>query len=304
LDRRRKARVLLAGLAERPTLGAGEGITASERIEDLAADSARGEGAERSTVAVAVSPCRLDQPDDAPGHQVLAFDAAAPWIERSRSHRPRESEVRDDALVVRSKVHFPLPGGTLPVAVTSVNKRVTELSTIAESYFDRYRYPDWLRTHSRVVGVIAARLAEAHLAAGRGVDVATVTLGGYLHDIGKSPLLAGDERDHHVLGPLILAAEGRPELAELARRHPVYAPRDPATAPRTLAERIVYYADRRAGQRVMSLEARLDEQLARHPDLAHLRAADLAAARGVEREVFHGIELRPEDLAGAAGTVG
>ena len=184
---------------------------------------------------------------------------------------------------------------------------MTELSTIAERYFERYDYPEWLRQHSRVVGAIAARLAAAHLAAGRGLDVPTVTLGGFLHDIGKSPLLAGDERGHHVLGPLILAAEGRPELAELARRHPVYAPRDPATAPRTLAERIVYYADRRGGQRVMSLDARLDEQLARHPDLVHLRAADLATARAVEAEVFGGIDLRPEDLdafAGPAGRIG
>ena len=186
-----------------------------------------------------------------------------------------------------------------------VNRTVTEGLLIAEPYFDRYRYPDWLRTHSRAVGAIAARLAAAHAAAAHDVDVAAVTLGALLHDIGKSPLLAGDARDHNVLGPLLLAAEGRPELAELSRRHPVYAPRDPATAPRTLAEKIVYYADRRGGQRVMSLEERIDEQLARHAELAHLRAEDLArlraedlaTARAIEREVFRDIDLRPEDLA-------
>ena len=63
----------------------------------------------------------------------------------------------------------------------------------------------------------------------------------------------GDERAHHLLGPLILSAEGLPALVELSRRHPVYAPRDPATVPRTLAEKIVYYADRRGGQEVVSL---------------------------------------------------
>ncbi len=170
------------------------------------------------------------------------------------------------------------------------------MSTIAEGLFDRYRYPEWLRTHSRVVGGIALHLAEAHAAAGADVDVRAVGLGGYLHDIGKSPLLAGDGREHHVLGPLVLAAEGLPELVELARRHPVYAPRDPATAPRTLAEKIVYYADRRGGQHVVSLEARVDEQLARFPELAPLRAADLAMAKTVEAEVFRRIDLRPEDL--------
>ena len=170
------------------------------------------------------------------------------------------------------------------------------MSTIADAFFDRYRYPEWLRTHSRVVGAIATRLAAAQAAAGADLDVKAVALCGYLHDIGKTPLLAGDGREHHELGPLVLAAEGLPELAELARRHPVYAPRDPATAPRSLAEKIVYYADRRGGQRIVSLEERVDEQLARFPELAPMRAADLAMARAIEVEVFAGIDLRPEDL--------
>lgn len=173
---------------------------------------------------------------------------------------------------------------------------MTDLSTIADGYFARYRYPDWLRAHSRVVGAIAARLAQAQAAAAD-LDVRTVTLGAYLHDIGRTPLLAGDGRDHSLLGPLILAGEGLPELAELARRHPVYAPRDAATAPRTLAEKIVYYADRRGGQAVVTLEERIDEQLRRFPELAPLRASDLAYAKAIEADVFRGIALRPEDLA-------
>ncbi|HEV2250097.1 MAG TPA: HD domain-containing protein [Candidatus Limnocylindria bacterium] len=173
---------------------------------------------------------------------------------------------------------------------------MTELSTTAAAYFARYRYPDWLRAHSLVVGAIATWLAEAHAAAGHGIDVAAVGLGGYLHDIGKSPLLAGDPRDHNVLGPLVLAALGLDDLVELSRRHPVYAPRDPATAPRTLGEKIVYYADRRGGQRVVTLEERSDEQLARFPELAHLREGDLGMARAIEAEVFAGIAVRPEDL--------
>lgn len=206
------------------------------------------------------------------------------------------TEVRDDAFVARLNVHSSLPGGTVSSEPVGVNNRATGLSTISAAYFERYRYPEWLRTHSRVVGRIASRIAEAHAVAGADLDVAVVALGGLLHDIGKSPLLAGDGREHHVLGPLVLAAEGLPELAELARRHPVYAPRDAATAPRSLAEKIVYYADRRGGQRVVSLEERVDEQLARFPELAPLRTADLAFARAIEADVFRGIDLRPEDL--------
>jgi hypothetical protein len=302
-DRRRKIGVLLARLAVRAPRGAGERVALAERVEHLAAHAPRGVRAEGRTRVVAIAPRRLDEPDDAPGHEVLAIGAAAARIERARGDRSGEPEVRDDAFVARLKIHFPLPGGTVSTGRDGVNNAVTDLSTESDGYFARYRYPDWLRAHSRVVGAIATRLAEAHVAAGHDVDVRIVGLGGYLHDIGKSPLLRGDARDHNVLGPLVLAAEGLPELAELARRHPVYAPRDPATAPRTLAEKIVYYADRRGAQTVVTLEERIDEQLARFPELAHLRSQDLASARAIEAEVFAGIALRPEDLAGPAGSI-
>ena len=296
-DRRREVGVELTGLAIRAARGAGEWVALAEGVEDLAANAPRGVRAERRAGVVAIAPRRLDEPDDTPRDEVLAVRPATSRIERARRDRSCESEVRDDALVGRLNVHSSLPGGTVRTDASGVNNGVTGLSTIAHHYFERYRYPDWLRRHSHLVGAIAVRLAEAHARSGAQLDVRIVGLGGYLHDIGKSPLLAGDGREHHVLGPLVLAAEGLPELAELARRHPVYAPRDPATAPRSLAEQIVYYADRRGGQRVVSLEARVDEQLARFPEQVPRRAADLAMAKAIEAEVFRGIDLRPEDLA-------
>jgi hypothetical protein len=295
-DRWRQVRVLLARCSIGTASGARERVALAERVEHLAANAPRGIGPERRAGVIAIAPRRLDQSEHAPGNEVLAIGAAAAGIERARRDRPGESEVRDDAFVARLQIHSSLPGGTVSMAESGVNNAVTRLSTIAEGYFERYRYPDWLRAHSLLVGAIAARLAEAHAAARSDLDVRTVELGGYLHDIGRSPLLAGDARDHSVLGPLVLAAEGVPELAELSRRHPVYAPRDPATVPRTLAEKIVYYADRRGGLRVVTLEDRIDEQLARFPELARFRASDLALARAIEAEVFTGIALRPEDL--------
>jgi HD domain len=296
-DRWRQSRIQFAGLAIRAAGGAGERIARPERVEYLAADASRDVRAERRARVGAIPARPLDEPEHAPGDEVFAIGAAAARIERARGDCPRESEVRDDAFVARQQIHSSLPGGTVSMAAVAVNNAVTGLSTIAEGYFVRYRYPYWLRAHSLVVGAIAARLAEAHAAANAVLDVRTVALGGYLHDIGKSPLLAGDARDHGLLGPLILAAEGLPELAELARRHPVYAPRDPATAPRTLAEKIVYYADRRGGLRVVTLAERIDEQVGRFPELARFRQSDLAMAQAIEAEVFTGIALRPEDLA-------
>ncbi|MDP9252879.1 MAG: HD domain-containing protein, partial [Chloroflexota bacterium] len=87
-----------------------------------------------------------------------------------------------------------------------VNSELTQISTEAEFFFHRYAYPDWLRTHSLLVGRITETLAGAR--ADVGAAARDIALAGYLHDIGKSPLLAGDTRQHNELSALILAAEG------------------------------------------------------------------------------------------------
>lgn len=176
-----------------------------------------------------------------------------------------------------------------------------QLSTGTErralALFERYEYPDWLCLHSLVVGRIAEVLARAHAAAGASLDAEAVTLAAYLHDIGKSPRFAGDPRQHNELSAEVLREERLGELAELARRHPVYAPADPDLVPRDLAERIVYYADRRGDRRVVSLEERLAGQAERHPGYAHRIPAQLAAARDIECLVFAGLPFGPDGLA-------
>lgn len=174
-----------------------------------------------------------------------------------------------------------------------------QLSTEARAvgFFDRYEYPEWLREHSLVVGRIAALLAGAQQAAGAALDAEAVTLAAYLHDIGKSPRFARDPRQHNEISAQVLRDEGLGHLAELARRHPVYAPADPDLRPRDLGERIVYYADRRGERRVVSLEERFAGQAERHPDHARQIREQLGAAREIERLVFRGLPFGSGELA-------
>jgi HD superfamily phosphodiesterase len=174
---------------------------------------------------------------------------------------------------------------------------VTDLSTIAERFYDRYAYPDWLRTHSRLVGAIGAVLAKARAAAGDRVDAEAVALAAHLHDIGRSPLLAGDPREHNELSALILAAEGLPACVEPARRHAIYTVLDPATAPRTTEEKLVYIADRRGGMRIQTIEDRAKDTAARHPKYTDEVARAIPMALAIEREVFAGLPFSAAELA-------
>jgi hypothetical protein len=175
-----------------------------------------------------------------------------------------------------------------------VNSELTQISTDAEKFFDRYAYPDWLRAHSLLVGRIAETIAAAHPDIRS--EASDVALAGYLHDIGRSPLVRGDPREHNELSGLILAAEGLAASVEPARRHAIYTVLDPATAPATLADKIVYVADRRGGMRVEPLEVRAHDTARRHPRFADDIARAIPAAKALEREVFAGLPFAPDEL--------
>ncbi|HEY6960112.1 MAG TPA: HD domain-containing protein [Candidatus Limnocylindria bacterium] len=173
----------------------------------------------------------------------------------------------------------------------------TDLRARAGRLFDRYAYPDWLRRHSQVVGAIGETLVRARLSAGDQLDAEHVVLAAYLHDIGRSPLVAGDGREHNELSALILAAEGLVGCAELARRHPIYAVLDPASTPTTIAEKVVFIADRRGGMSVEPLEARAADTAARHPRYADQIARAIPIAKAIEGDVFAGLPFGPDELA-------
>lgn len=178
-----------------------------------------------------------------------------------------------------------------------------DLSTTAERYLERYGYPEWLRDHSRLVGQIATVLARARIGAGDAIDADAVALAAYLHDIGRSPLLRGDPREHNELSALILATEGLAACVEPARRHAIYTVLDPATAPRTMEEKLVYIADRRGGMTVEPLDERAHDTARRHPKYAQEIERAIPIAHGIEREVFAGLPFRPAELAAHVGVL-
>jgi HD superfamily phosphodiesterase len=171
------------------------------------------------------------------------------------------------------------------------------LSTKVEGFFRRYGYPDWLERHSRVVGAIAEALVAARRRGTPPIDAEAVVIGAYLHDIGRSPLLAGDARDHNILSGLVLAAEGLGACVELARRHAIYTVLDAGLAPRTPEEKLVYVADRRGGQAVEPLEERAKETARRNPKYAAEIERAVPLAEALEREVFSDVSFEPEELA-------
>jgi putative nucleotidyltransferase with HDIG domain len=161
---------------------------------------------------------------------------------------------------------------------------------------------DKLFNHCAVVGEVAAFLAAAMTRRGVAVNGPLIEAAALLHDLDKA-LPADDELrplGHGAAGAEWLRRHGYDELADAVAAHPVYVLGDAASyeawpAATTFETRVVAYADKRAIQEVVSLDARFERWYGRYPDSAMLPVAH-ERARELERDVCAAAGLAPEEV--------
>ena len=165
--------------------------------------------------------------------------------------------------------------------------------------------PAWFVAHARAVAEVAGFLAARIAANGTPVDRAAVEAAGLLHDVDK--VLPPDHpmrRLGHGHGSAAwLTQQGHPELARLVAGHPVTRLADGEAYRRWAAfasreERIVAYADKRAGQRLESMDTRFASWRRRYPDgwdETTWRAVRGRAAR-LEAEVCRAAGIEPSGV--------
>ena len=160
--------------------------------------------------------------------------------------------------------------------------------------------PDWLVAHVGAVAEIASFLAERCAARGIAVDRELVEAAGLLHDIDK--LLPADdpvqELGHGAAAARWLSQRGYPELTRAVSAHSITRLLDADRYGRwngvaTREERIVAYADKRAGQRLEAMSARFAGWAARYPEYRESLARARARAERLEREVCETAGVSP-----------
>ncbi len=165
--------------------------------------------------------------------------------------------------------------------------------------------PPWALRHARAVAEIAGWLAARIDERGTPVDRRLVESAALLHDADK--LLPDDDPAHalpHGDGSAAwLTARGHPELARAVAGHPVTRLAD-ETRYRTWSafasreERIVAYADKRAGQRLESMPARFGSWARRYPGAWDRATADRVRARAerLEADVCRAAGVAPSEV--------
>jgi hypothetical protein len=132
--------------------------------------------------------------------------------------------------------------------------------------------PAWHVRHARAVAEIAGWLAAHCAARGEPVDRALVEAAALLHDVDKAIAHADPAATlpHGEGSAAWLAARGHGELGAAVAAHPVTRLLDGETdrwlTAASLEELLVAYADKRAGQRLESMDARFASWRRRYPD--------------------------------------
>ncbi len=171
--------------------------------------------------------------------------------------------------------------------------------------------PPWALRHARAVAEVAGWLAARIDERGTAVDRRLVEAAALLHDADKvlprhDPARALPHGDGSAAW---LTARGHPELARAVAGHPVTRLADEERYRRWSAfasreERIVAYADKRAGQRLESMAARFASWGRRYPDAWDRATIERVRARAerLERDVCRAAGVAPTDVRRLAWT--
>jgi putative nucleotidyltransferase with HDIG domain len=159
-----------------------------------------------------------------------------------------------------------------------------------------------LLQHMTVVAEVASFLAYRATQAGLAIDRRLVETAALLHDVDKAlppehPLRA---LGHGKAGAAWLSEAGHAELARTLAAHPVMRLNAPDVETwlrdSPIEERIVAYADKRATQRVVSLEQRFERWQRKHPGYAARLDQALGVARRLEAELCAAIGVRADEV--------
>jgi hypothetical protein len=172
--------------------------------------------------------------------------------------------------------------------------------------------PAWFLRHSRAVAEVAGWLGARIVQQGLPLDRSLVEAAALLHDLDK--LLPDDDPvsalPHGEGSAAWLAAHGYPELGRAVAAHPVTRLLDGERNRRwaafaTREERVVAYADKRAGQRLESMDARFASWRRRYPQVdtdpsgawgpESMRLVRMRATR-LEDEVCRAAAIHPDDV--------
>ncbi len=108
--------------------------------------------------------------------------------------------------------------------------------------------------HCKAVCKVAEEVADRLIGKGIKVNKELVIAAALLHDIERH------KKDHISKGARLLKEMGFPEIAKVIKKHSLHQIEENEVQPKTIEEKIVFYADKKAkGSKIVSLKERFED---------------------------------------------
>ena len=161
----------------------------------------------------------------------------------------------------------------------------------------KYEMPDNILAHSFMVNKIAVFLSDKLVEKGVEIYTPLVDTASLLHDIGRKAEIDKRADNHIEAGYETLQKENLISQAIITRKHGMLSPLNPVTKPKTWEEKVVFYADKRAGNdKIFTIQERIADFKKRYPEDAKDIEKASAFLFKVEKEIFDKIGIKPEEL--------
>lgn len=171
----------------------------------------------------------------------------------------------------------------------------------AKQLWEKYALPERKQNHVMLVARVAGYLADQLVKLDKfgKLDKLLLIAGALLHDIDKNaPKLPGER--HPDAAVRILNEEGMEEVAAIVTTHPLHAILDPAIAPHTIEEKLLFLADKMVKDAVIGVDERFrlwNEERLPAEEQKILDAA-YPKVKGLEQDVLDLIGVDAERILG------
>lgn len=153
--------------------------------------------------------------------------------------------------------------------------------------WDKYHLPDAKRVHCQIIADTAYSIGKKLIEHGIPLNLELLVAACLLHDIDKAVAKKEGER-HPDSSVRILKSENLPEVADVVRTHSLHCILNPATAPTTWEQKVLYLVDKMVKQELIGVEKRFALWYAENlpPQARAELDASLPLVKTLEREIF------------------
>jgi len=170
----------------------------------------------------------------------------------------------------------------------------------AKALWERYHLPQDKQIHVALVARVARFFVREMQKKISGVSIneRLVFAAGLLHDIDKAIAKKEGER-HPDTAVRVLREEDMSEVADLVATHPLHSILDPAIAPKSWEEKLLYLADKMVKYEIITVDKRFALWNAESlpSDAQAILDAAYPKVKALEKEVFSHIGITQNDVA-------